>query len=269
MTSVPDGALVFHDWVTVLTTLPTLPLPLNSQRVALETERLIIRPLTEDDLPALHEMRLLPEVMRNTKQGTVDANIEYTRERLIPFLPPNDAASFNCAICIREAGDNKLIGIGGVHSFHSVFGWPELGYMFHSAHWGKGYATEFVRGFLQLYSQLPRPSTPQPLRVTRVTLPAELAAKAGPGTHEQGNYENDPEALAQTVTPDTVVVEEKLTAVVPDRNVESTRVITKGGFTEFMQYMEEDKRLPGSGIEILLRVYNFLPSRKESASAAA
>ncbi|CAK7224293.1 hypothetical protein SBRCBS47491_005500 [Sporothrix bragantina] len=262
MTNPVDGSNVHSDWVTVLTTVPSLPLPPNSERIAFETERLIIRPLAEDDLPALYELRTQPEVMRNTKAAVIDPSIDFTRERLTPFLTPNDARTFNCAICSREAGDNKLIGIGGVHIFHSDFGWPELGYMFSSAHWGKGFATEFVRGFVQLYSKLPRPDTPQPLRVTRGTLPADLAAKAGPGTDEKGDY--DMEALARTVTANTVVVDEKLTAIVTVRNNESNRVVTKSGFKVFMQFVEEDRRMPGSGLDITLNVYEFLPSKKAS-----
>ncbi|CAK7236512.1 hypothetical protein SCUCBS95973_009632 [Sporothrix curviconia] len=264
MTNPADNSSVFSDWVTVLTTVPLLPLPPNNERAALVTERLIIRPPTEDDLAALYELRTLPEVMRNTKTGTIDVDIAFTRGRLVPFLAPGDARTFNFAICLREAGDNKLIGIGGVHIFHSVFGWPELGYMFHSAHWGKGYATEFVRGFLQMYSKLPRPETPQPLRVTRCTLPADLQAKAGPGTAEKSDYDDDPEALARTVTADTVVVEEKLTAIVAVRNAESNRVVTKGGFERFMQFSKEDGWMPGSGIDIMLNVYHYFPSKEAS-----
>ncbi|CAK7244897.1 MAG: hypothetical protein STHCBS139747_006460 [Sporothrix thermara] len=262
MTSPVDGSNVFSDWVTVLTTVPLLPLPPNSERIAFETERLILRPPNEDDLAALHEMRTQPEVMRNTRRAVIDESMDVTRGVLAPFLPPGDARTFNCAICLREAGDNKLIGLGGVYVFHSVYGWPELGYMFNSSYWGKGYATEFVRGFLQLYSQLPRPETPQPLRVTRSSLPADLAARAGPGTDDKGDYDADPEALARTVTADTVMVEEKLTAIVPDRNAESNKVVRKSGFKEFTQYLNEDSRLPGSGTKIMLRVYEYLPSKK-------
>lgn len=270
MTNVADGSNVFSDWVTVLTTVPILPLPPNSERTAFETERLIIRPPTEEDLAALHEMRTQPEVMLNTKRALIDDDLEMTRSRLTNFLTPGDAKTFNCTICLREAGDNKLIGMGGVHSFGSVFGWPEIGYMFNSAYWGKGYATEFVRGFLQLYAQLPRPDVPVPLRVTRSSLPADLTAKAGPGTDEKGDkYDDDPAALAATVTVDTVVVEEKITAIVPDFNVESQKVVGKAGFQKFIQYREEDTRVLGSGIEILLHVLQYFPSRKAQAPAAA
>lgn len=263
MTNPVDGTQVFEDWVTVLTRLPSVPLPPNSQRKPFETERLIIRRPIEEDLEALHELRTQPEVMINTMRALVDDDLEYTRGRLTPFLTPGDANTFNMVICLKEAGDNRLIGIGGVHRFHSGFGWPEMGYMFSKHHWGKGYATEFVRAFVQLYAQLPRPETPQPLRVTRSSLSPEDAAKAGPGTKEKGEeFENDPAALAATVTADTVVVKDFLSATVPEDNLGSQGVIRKGGFQKFFKYHEDDTRYPGTGIQITLDVLKWFPGRK-------
>ncbi|KIH90051.1 hypothetical protein SPBR_00944 [Sporothrix brasiliensis 5110] len=270
MTHVTDGSKVFEDWVTVLATLPALPLPLNSQRVAFETERLIIRPPVEEDLAALHELRTQPEVMANTRRGLLDDDLEFTRDRLTPFLPPGDAKTYNCVICLREAGDNKLVGMGGVHNFTGGFGWPELGYMFRKECWGKGYATEFVRGFLQLYSALPRTSTPVPVRVARASLPPELAAKAGPGSKEMvDESSNSPAALASTVTADTVVVEEILMAIIADYNKGSLGVAGKAGFEKVFQFSEEDNRKPGTGIQIFVHFLQYFPGRKTLSTVEA
>lgn len=264
MTDTADGKTkVREDWVTILTKLPTLPLPPNSERLPFETERLIIRPPVAEDLPALHELRTQPEVMINTMRGLVDDDVEFTNDRLVPFLTPGDGKTFNFAICLKEAGDNKLIGFGGVHVFVSGFGWPEMGYMFRKEVWGKGYGTEFVKAFVQLYSALPRPSEPLPLRVTRSTLPADLKAKAGRGTPEKGEQYEDKAVLAASVTPDTVVVEEILTAIVPVYNKGSQGVIRKGGLQKFMQFIEPDNHHPPeSGIEITLDVFKYYPQRK-------
>ncbi|KAL1902677.1 hypothetical protein Sste5346_001119 [Sporothrix stenoceras] len=270
MTNVADGSKIFEDWVTILTTLPSVPLPPNSQRPPFETERLIIRHPIEEDLEALHELRTQPEVMINTRRALVDDDLEFTRGRLTPFLTPGDANTFNFTICLREAGDNRLIGIGGVYSLSSVFGWPEIGYMFSKHHWGKGYATEFVRGFLHLYSQLPRPEKPIPLRVARASLPADLAAKAGPGVKEKGDEAaNEPAALAATVTPDTVVVEEILTALITDENLVSQGVSRKNGLEKVFKFQEDDSRYPGTGIQIVVNFLQHFPTRKTQQAVEA
>ncbi|EPE10432.1 acyl- n-acyltransferase [Ophiostoma piceae UAMH 11346] len=232
------------DWVTVLTTIPTLPLPANTERPLVETERLVLRALTEDDLPVFHELRSRPRVMRFTKRGAADEDIDYTRGRLTPFLPPNDIKTFNYAICLRAAGENKLIGVGGVHLFRSSIGWPEVGYMLHDDHWGKGYATEFLHAFVKAYSALPRPDKPVPLRVTRDSLPADVGASiVGDGDD------------ASTAP----VVDEMLMATVADRNGASQKVIAKGGFEKYKSRTEPEWSNPA--LDVLLHYYRYLPGR--------
>jgi len=116
-----------EDYVVVKTTLPTLPLPSNSERATKTTERLILRPLRAEDVHDLHVLRTQPAVMKSTALGLVDADLATTQSRLDPFLPPNDGNTHNWAICLRETG--ALIGTGGSHKLQGMFGWPELGYM--------------------------------------------------------------------------------------------------------------------------------------------
>lgn len=59
-------------WATAKTTLPARPLPLNSTRSPVTTERLIIRALVPEDLHTLHLIRTQPEVMINNPQGRID-----------------------------------------------------------------------------------------------------------------------------------------------------------------------------------------------------
>lgn len=77
---------------------------------------------------------------------------------------------YNCAVLIRpsepEASDSgehndgqrvqdegRIIGILGSHTY------PEVGYLFHPDHQGKGYATEALQAFVpQLFARMPSPS---------------------------------------------------------------------------------------------------------------
>ena len=236
------------DWVTVLTTAPTLPLPANTERPPVETERLILRALTEDDLPVLYELRTRPSVMYFTKMGIVDKDMDFTRERLAMYMPPNDLKTFHYAICLRADG-GKLIGVGGVHLFRSRVGWPELGYMLHDDHWGKGYATEFLRAFVKEYAALPRPDKPMPLRVTRDTLPASVGASIA------GNGDD-----ASTAP----VVDELLLATIADHNGASQKVIAKAGFEKYKSHTEPEWSNPTQ--DILLHFYRYLPGRAASGS---
>ncbi|OAA63716.1 Acyl-CoA N-acyltransferase [Niveomyces insectorum RCEF 264] len=235
------------EWVTVLTTLPTRPLPPNTARTPLTTERLNIRPLAADDVAALHELRTQPEVMLNMKTGRIDESIDVTRVHLAPFLAPNDVITFQWAICLRASSDNKLIGIGGCRPQRGQFGWPDVGYMFNSAYWGQGYATEFVRGFLQLYAALPRTPAPVSLQVPRSILPDD--------------WDND---AADPANP--VVVEEKLTAIVPDHNAGSQAVLRKAGFEEFALIVEPDLRDLNQLIK--LHLFQAFPGRIAKSSLA-
>ncbi|KAF3357515.1 Histone H3 [Verticillium dahliae VDG1] len=130
------------DFITVKTTLPARPLPAHASRQPILTPRLMIRPFAESDIHALRVLRTQPEVMRNTAAGRIDLDVAETQAKLALSLPPNDAHTFNCAICLRDSGE--FVGCGGCHVMVGEFGWPVLGYMFVKEHWGRGFATEEV-----------------------------------------------------------------------------------------------------------------------------
>ncbi|KAI0150057.1 acyl-CoA N-acyltransferase [Hypoxylon sp. NC0597] len=194
--------------VNVKTTLPTTPFLPNVERKPIRTERLIIRPFSEDDLDALHSLRTQPEVMMYTAIGRIAANKEETRDVMARYLPPNDLETYNNVICLASTGE--LIGIGGVSKGGRFFGWPEVGYLFKKEFWGQGYATEFLRGWLGLWWALPR---------SEVELGVDAQSVDGPGE-----------------------VPELLTAFIEGSNTRSRRVLEKAGFREFKQWTERDTR---------------------------
>ncbi|KPM41000.1 hypothetical protein AK830_g5531 [Neonectria ditissima] len=142
------------EWVTVKTTLPKFPLPPNEHRQPWKTERLTMRPLTDDDIKGLQRLRSQPEVMVRSVQGRPDNTIEETRDSLALRLPPQDVQRYEWAICLTET--REMIGLGGNGTRDGEQGWPVMGYSLVKEHWGKGYATEFLKGFLSAWWALPR-----------------------------------------------------------------------------------------------------------------
>ncbi|CAL5874566.1 uncharacterized protein PFLUO_LOCUS8862 [Penicillium psychrofluorescens] len=196
-------------FATVRSSLPTLPLPSNSERPTLTTTRLLIRPLQPTDLEAIYVLRTRPEVMKWTSAGCIDKDIEKTREVLNRFLPPNDTATLNYAICLKSTGE--LIGQGGCHLYRAKHGWPEVGYMLREEFWGQGLATEFLGAWLQFWGRLPR--TEREIRVQKAMVT------------DEGR------------------VPEQLIAIIEPSNGASQKVLLRSGFEPFREFTEADDKL--------------------------
>lgn len=221
------GSTEARDFVSVRALLPTLPLPPHAERLAMTTERLLLRPLAPEDLAALHELRTQPEVMSWTATGSIDKDLDFTRGWLEQFLPPNDSSTLNCAICLRETG--KLVGVGGCHSYPGHIGWPEVGYLLRREVKGRGLATEFLRGWLKLWAALPRSEE-------EVSLRRQMAGGLSAG-----------------------LVEEHLIAITRQDNGASRTILSKCGFEHFLDFEEPDMSDPAETAHLL--AYRFFPSK--------
>ena len=210
-------------FVTVKAFLPTLPLPANSERAAVTTNRLLLRALQPNDLEALRVLRTQEDVMKWTKAGCIDETIEMTKAKLDPFLPPNDLITANCAICLKDTGE--FIGIGGCHLYPASHGWPEVGYMLRKETWGQGLGTEFLNAWLRFWSELPRSER-------EVQVQKEMVVGEG-------------------------AVDEHLIAITEASNGASQRVLLKSGFERFREFVEMDDTKT-----VNLVAFRFLPSRK-------
>lgn len=216
----------------IKTALPERPLPLNASRSPVTTERLLIRALIPEDARSLHILRTQPEVMANSPQGRPDKDLEETQQRLSPFLPPNEEATYNCAICLKDTGE--LIGIGGCHKLRSMFGWPAIGYMIRNEFWGQGLATEFVKAWLAMWCELPR---------------AEAELEIDHRTLLPGEDEESEESSPEQVTAFTLL-----------DNVGSQRVLEKAGFERFLAWEETDLR--DSDLQVTLIGYRYVLGKR-------
>lgn len=108
-------------------------------------------------------------------------------------LPPLQGDTFRLAI--EERSDpGRVIGVVGVFFSEP----PECGYMFRTETWGRGYGTEALRAWLNIYWALPRKEV-------------MLEDKDG------GNEATEPEYLLAKTAP---------------ANIGSRKVLAKCGFTE-------------------------------------
>lgn len=92
---------------------------------AFKTDRLLIRPISVNDVADFHKLRRQPEVMINTTTGKIDEDTEATLKWVLRFTEPNDRITFSFAIEeLSNPGD--AIGTLGCHIAEP----PMLGYMF-------------------------------------------------------------------------------------------------------------------------------------------
>lgn len=123
---------------------------LPSVRVFLETERLILRYFTADDVDNLVELNSDPDVMRYINGGQATPREEIATDYLPAFLGYYDRyAGYGFWAAVEKSTGDFL---GWFHfrpaPDHSEDE-PELGYRLRKAAWGKGYAAEGSRALIE------------------------------------------------------------------------------------------------------------------------
>jgi len=126
------------------------------------TERLRLRPLTLEDADAIFNMRSVREIYKWTVAGQWTSKsqatewltnnlskIEHFNFAIELLSPPSDSAllSIQAASTSSSTNASAPVMIGSL-------GCPnpgELGYVFQPSSWGRGYATEAIKGFLKAY----------------------------------------------------------------------------------------------------------------------
>lgn len=115
--------------------------------ITLETERLRLRPLVPEDAADLFTIISEPENVRFL--GGISASVEQVRGYIESHIAANAPHGRGfCAAILRST--RELIGRAGL--FLSIVegkGEVELAYLFDKAHWGRGYASEAAKVFVQ------------------------------------------------------------------------------------------------------------------------
>ncbi len=122
----------------------------------LETDRLVIRPVREVDLPAIFEYASRDEVAEYVTFNAHET-LEDTK-RFYEYAKKNYAQGMfePMGITIKENGDDKVIGTIGVFTSGSKSFTAEFGYALHSDYWGRGIMTEALVAMIDFsFSNLP------------------------------------------------------------------------------------------------------------------
>jgi [ribosomal protein S5]-alanine N-acetyltransferase len=112
------------------------------------TKRLVLRPFTADDRPAVLHYQRDPRYLRfyHWDDRTPDA-VQAFVQRFLDAQAEEPRRIFQLAITLR--GDNRLIGNCGVRMETAGAREAELGYELDPDYWGNGYATEAARAMLR------------------------------------------------------------------------------------------------------------------------
>ncbi|MGH3761257.1 GNAT family N-acetyltransferase [Actinophytocola sp.] len=114
------------------------------------TDRLILRPFTEDDFEAMYAYQSLPEVARYLYWGPRDraATAEALKLRMSMTVLEREGDSLVLAVLLRETGE--LVGDVNLAWQSEAHQQGEFGFVFDPAHHGRGYAAEAAVEMLRL-----------------------------------------------------------------------------------------------------------------------
>jgi RimJ/RimL family protein N-acetyltransferase len=109
----------------------------------LETKRLVLRPITEEDTKDFFEMDANPKVHKYLGNKPV-LSIEQS-EAMIKNIIQQYHTNGLGRLAIISKDSNEFLGWSGLkyeENLRSEFNYYDLGYRLKEQHWGKGYATE-------------------------------------------------------------------------------------------------------------------------------
>lgn len=114
----------------------------------IETDRLLIRPFSMDDIEPSYIMNLDTEVSKYTGDGGVVSKKEIERRIIENVFGDYEKYGFGrLAVELKE--ENKFIGFTGL-KYLKEMDEVDLGYRFMKEYWGKGIATESARPCVNL-----------------------------------------------------------------------------------------------------------------------
>jgi len=104
----------------------------------IETERLLVRELVEDDAEAFHALNSDPDVMRYTGEP-LSESVEQARLRLRAYPDYRERGYGRWALALKA--DGHVVGFNGL-KYLPELGETDLGFRLRTEFWGQGLATE-------------------------------------------------------------------------------------------------------------------------------
>jgi ribosomal-protein-alanine N-acetyltransferase len=115
-----------------------------------ETDRLRLRSIEEDDADRLFEIYGDAETMRHVgRTGRPVVDIA-AAQRAVETLRGNEAAHGFSLWALDERGGDPLVGVAGLAIVEGVGPDIEAAYILRRDRWGRGYATEALRAVLEI-----------------------------------------------------------------------------------------------------------------------
>ena len=114
-----------------------------SKEPILETERLILRPITLDDAAACFSWNSDERVAKYMSYPTL-TDISQTIDWIKSTL--TDEKEYNFAFVLKK--ENRVIGTGSIGPSSEMEGYWGMGYNLHFDYWHKGYCTEAMKAII-------------------------------------------------------------------------------------------------------------------------
>lgn len=113
-----------------------------TQTPTLETKRLILRPISKEDITFIYELFKRPETNEYSQYPNVSSKKE--AEKLYEdFMKPGKPSRFRLIIELK--GKGVPVGTIGLHDYSEKHKRAEIGYDLLQEYWGNGFTTEAVK----------------------------------------------------------------------------------------------------------------------------
>jgi RimJ/RimL family protein N-acetyltransferase len=232
-------------------TTAAYPFPPLSARKAVTTPRMLIRPPQRSDFESWRSLRLQPQVMVNMNEGGPDTTEAESRAAFEQFFLPEVAASTYVWFGFdRTTG--AFLGFAGVnHAQGPFFGWPQMTGAATVDAWGKGFSTEFLGAFLEMWWELPRREVE--IEVDACTLHLNVMESENAAAGREGR------------------VEEQLTTFTLVDNEAVHAIMRRYGFEEFKRWdiFDERKHSSTQGQNNLWTAWAAVPPKDDELSCAS
>ena len=111
----------------------------------LKTERLVLKPISENDIENVFELQSLEQTTEfNTSKPP--SSIDETKINVTEWIAENNKVNIkNFTFAVKLIEDEKFIGLIGIHLGKEHYKNAEVWFQFDYRFWNKGYATESLR----------------------------------------------------------------------------------------------------------------------------